>query len=133
MFIPFANPRGKWKCYTRFFSPNAIGILFVFILLAGCATDVANRYYGTERYPTKNPKEVELLWKKPTREFVVIADFQSRGESPESIRKRAAKIGADAVIVATLGGLYDRGEEWAGSDRRNNTYSRIVGTAIKYK
>lgn len=109
------------------------GFIAVAFLLAGCATDVANRYYGSERYPPKDAKEVELLWQRPTREFIVIADFQSRGESPETMRKRAAKIGADAVIVALLGGFVDQSEEWAGDDKQSRTYSRIAGTAIRYR
>ncbi len=110
-----------------------VGPLLVAVLATGCATDIANRYYGAQRYPPKDPKEVELLRQKPTREFIVIADFQSRGEKPEAMRKRAAKIGADAVIVSTLGGWYDLKEEWASSDQQGNTYTRITGTAIKYK
>ena len=109
-------------------------LVAVAILLVGCAiNDVANRYYGSEQYSAKDPKEVELLRQRPSREFVVIADFQARGESPEAMRKRAAKIGADAVIVVILGGLYDRDEEWAGKDKQSNTYTRITGTAIKYR
>jgi hypothetical protein len=102
-------------------------------LLAGCATDVANRYYATEKYPPKKPKEVELLWKNPQRPYVVIADFQARGESPEGMRKWAAEIGADVVIVSTLGGYYDRNTVWAGQDKEANSYSRITGTAIRYQ
>ena len=45
----------------------------------------------------------------------MIADFQSRGESPEAVRKKAADIGADAVIISILGGYYSRSEEWAGA------------------
>jgi hypothetical protein len=106
---------------------------FVFtacLIFGGCASDVANRYYVEERYPAKAPSEVELLWKSPNRSFVVIADFQSRGESPEDMREKAAKIGADAVIVALLGGDAT-GSQWATSESR--TYSRITGTAIKFK
>lgn len=110
-----------------------ISLLLFLMFMTACATDVANRYYGTVRYEPKDPKEVEILWKKPNRDFVVIADFQSRGESPEAIRKKAAQIGADAVIVSILGGYYSYGEEWAGNDRYKATYSRIIGTAIKYK
>lgn len=73
-----------------------------------------------------------MLSANPTRPFEVIADFQSRGGRPESVRDKAAKIGADAVIIATLGGAYSLGEEWAGRDSQKNTYSRIVGTAIVY-
>jgi hypothetical protein len=101
------------------------------IFLTACATDVAHRYYGTVRYPSKKPAEVELLRRAPTKDYVVIADFQSRGESPEDLRKKAAEIGADAVIVSVLGGYYSVNEEWAGSE--GTTYSRIIGTAIKYK
>ena len=110
-----------------------LSLLVLASLLVGCATDVANRYYATEKYPAKDQKEVDLLWRRPSREFTVIADFQSRGESPEAVRKKAAKIGADAVIISILGGLYDTKEEWAGEDSQSSTYSRITGTAIKYK
>ncbi|MBI4325106.1 MAG: hypothetical protein HY674_07560 [Chloroflexi bacterium] len=110
-----------------------LAICLASLFLIGCASDIANRYYGTEKFPPRDPKEVQLLWERPQREFTVIADFQSRGESPEAMRKRAAKIGADAVIVSILGGLYDTREEWAGHDRQGNTYSRITGTAIKFR
>ena len=110
-----------------------MSLLTCALLLASCATDVANRFYGTETYPPKDPHQVELLWLRPTRDFRVIADFQSRGESPEAIRKKAAQIGADAVLISILGGYYSHGEEWAGSDSQRNTYSRITDTAIKYK
>lgn len=112
---------------------GTIGLFVIMFLFTGCATDVANRYYGTQHYPPKKSKDVELLWHKPSLDFDVIADFQSRGESPEDMRRHAAKIGADAVIVSTLGGYYERGEEWAGHDSQSNSYSRITGTAIKYK
>jgi hypothetical protein len=108
-------------------------VLLLCPLLAACATDVANRYYGTARYAPRDTTEVELLWQRPTKDFVVIADFQSRGESPEAIRRKAADIGADAVIVSILGGYYSRGEQWAANDKHADTYSRITGTAIKYK
>jgi len=98
----------------------------------GCASDVANRYYGTAHYPPKPQAEVAILQSKPSRPFTVIADFQSRGETPEDMRLKAAAIGADAVIVTLLGGQYARSDEWAGQDTMSNTYSRIIGTAIKY-
>ncbi len=107
------------------------------LLVGGCATDVANRYYATERYPEKAVQNVELLNSKPSRQFVVIADFQSRGETAERLREKAAKIGADAVIVTVVGGVYHRGEQWAGDDaykgRTHDFAGHIVGTAIVYK
>jgi hypothetical protein len=103
------------------------------VLLAGCASDVANRYYASTNYPPKDPKEVAILRTAPSRPYEVIADFQSRGESPKSVAKKAAKIGADAVIIATLGGYYELGTQWASQDNQSHTYTRIVGTAIRYK
>ena len=102
-------------------------------LLSSCARDIANRYYGTTRYPPKSPEQVQLLKECPTRPYDVIADFQSRGETPEDMRQKAAQIGADAVIVSTLGGYRAIGEEWAGEDSYSNTYTRITATAIRYK
>ena len=63
---------------------KSIHILLVacLILLCSCAgTDVANRYYLKETYPPKEAKDVEILTKKPDREFIVMADFQARGET----------------------------------------------------
>ena len=105
----------------------------VCLLSVGCATDVANRYYASTNYPPKNPKDVQILRVAPSRPYEVLADFQSRGESPASVAKKAAKIGADAVIIATLGGYYELGTEWASQDNQAHTYTRITGTAIRYK
>ncbi len=111
-------------------------VLFV-IISSGCATDVANRYYAATKYAPKNEKDVSILTSKPSKDFVVIADFQSRGDTPESLRSKAAEIGADAVIVSVIGGLYSHAEEWAGKDSMQGVNSQIsghiVGTAIKYK
>ncbi len=62
---------------------RAVGLVLLLCtpMLAACATDIANQYYGTAKYPPKDPAELELLWQRPTKDFVVIADFQSRGEA----------------------------------------------------
>lgn len=107
-------------------------LLLTVFTTSGCAHDVANRYYLSQRFPPKDVEQVELLTTAPSRPYVVMADFQSRGESPDAIRRKAAEIGADAVIVTQMGGAYDNREEWAGDDRRGSFYSRIIGTAILY-
>jgi hypothetical protein len=127
-----------WVAQPRFLADcsgvySKLSIILLLVALSGCARDVANRYYGGPTYPAKDSREVEILWRAPARDYVVIADFQSRGETPEDIREKAAKIGADAVIISILGGHYSRAEEWAAADRYQNTYSRITGTAVKYK
>ena len=103
------------------------------LLAAGCASDEAYRYYSAEKFPAKSPNDVEVLRDAPKRPYVVIADFQLRGASEERLREEAAKIGADAIIVTNLGGFYDRGEKWAGSDQEKDSKSRTVATAIKFK
>ena len=102
------------------------------ILLAGCVTDQAHRVYVPENsYPAKNPAEIEILTKKPDRDFIVIADLQARGKALNEFRTIAARMGADAIIVSYLGGEV-RSTEWAGKDE-GKTYTRIAATAIKYK
>ena len=102
------------------------------LLLSSCASDVANRYYAAEHYPPKKTKEVEVLYKNPDRSYDVIADFQAHDADESTMRREAAKIGADAVIVSRLGGHYSG--NWADEKNwSNGTYSRVTGTAIKYK
>lgn len=106
-------------------------IIALSLFMAGCAQDVASRYYANERYAAKPPSEVQILWKSPERKYVVIADFQSRGESPDDMRDKAAKLGADAVIVQLLGG-FATFDEYPSLDKQHTSYSRIAGTAIRY-
>jgi len=101
--------------------------------LGSCATDEANRYYSPVRYPEKAPSQVAILTSRPAHDFIVIADFQSRGENAKAMQRKAAKIGADAVIVVPLGGYYSLGDQWANSDSQRDSFSRIAATAIKYK
>jgi len=100
---------------------------------SSCVSDEANRYYLSERFPVKKPSEVAVLFSKPKRDFIVIADFQSRGDTAQAMQKKAAKIGADAVIVTFLGGYYDMRSQWASEDSQADSYSRVVATAVKYK
>ena len=111
---------------------NLVGLLLA-SLSASCASDVANRYYGSVKYPPKPVDQVLLLDHAPDRPYTVIADLQSRGESPEDMRRKAAKLGADAVIVTTLGDYaYSQSEEWAQNKNANVAYTRIVGTAVRF-
>lgn len=105
----------------------------VALAACSCASDVANRYYADKNYPPRAVEEVELLTKAPAGPYEVIADFQSRSDTAKSLRKKAARIGADAIIVTHLGGRYDPSEEWSQQQRSAGMYTRIVGTAIKYK
>jgi len=115
-------------------------LVIVMLLLCGigCISDEANRCYLNEKLPPKQVSEVQILYEAPQRPYTVIADFQASNGflfavSPKHMQKRAAEVGADAVIVVPVGGYYSRDEVWAGKDRHSNSYSRLIGTAIKYK
>lgn len=109
----------------------------VWFLLAGmlgsCATDVANRYYASRTYPPKVVADVDVLSETPKRPYEVIADFQSRWDSVDALRAKAAGIGADAVIIVQPGGYYRTDQQWAGRDPYAGSAARICGTAIIYK
>ena len=108
-------------------------ILFICLFLTGCVAGEANRYYLKEKLPAKDIKEVEVLREAPSQPYIVIADLQASQVSFKYLQKRAAEIGADAVIVTPTGGWYSQGEVWAGNDQYSNSYTGLVGTAIKYK
>ncbi|HEX3944769.1 MAG TPA: hypothetical protein VHW69_11850 [Rhizomicrobium sp.] len=110
-----------------------IGALALSFAIVGCASDVANRYYGQQTYPPKVASEVKVLDGAPSRPYVVIADLQGRHESVSDLREQAAQIGADAVLVARLGGYASVYTNWAGRDPYSGSDAHIVGTAIKYK
>jgi hypothetical protein len=117
---------------------GVISILVFLICESGCISDEANRYYLKEKLPPKNIKDVAVLREKPNQPFIVIADFQACNGSwgkvtDKYMQKRAAEIGADAVIVVPAGGWYSQDEVWAGKDQHSNSYTRLMGTAIKYE
>ncbi len=112
---------------------TSVAVLLFTVLLLSCASDEAARYYGDVRYPPRLPEEVEILYKTPTRSYTVLADIQAYNVSPAHMQRRAAEIGADAVIIVPSGGRYSESEVWAGQDRYQQTYSRLLATAIKYQ
>lgn len=117
--------------YSRILQATVISVLLLCVV--GCVTDEANRYYLREKLPAKRAKEVEVLRQKPTRPYTVIADFQAQDASFSYMRKRAAQIGADAVIIVPVGGWYSESEVWAGRDRNSGSYTRLLATAITYE
>lgn len=127
--------RMKTTCLSckKLYGETCSALILICLLLTSCTSDQAARYYLDERFPAKSPEDVEVLRDAPSRKYVVIADFQARGANVDYMRREAAKIGADAVIVGMFGGLRDKDEQWASEDRHANSYSRITGTAIKYE
>ena len=80
-------------------------ILFVTVILTGCAATSAVMLEGGATYPpTQN---VQIITQTPNRPFKEIAILETRGpvNSPmpsllENMKQKAAAIGADAVIPA---------------------------------
>ena len=118
------------KHFRKFMMTGIFALLFCQI---GCVSDEANRYYLKEKLPSKKISEVEVLREEPKRPYTVIADFQACNASMKHMQKRAAEVGADAVIVVPAGGWYSRNEVWADNDKQSNSYHRLIGTAILYK
>jgi len=110
-----------------------LGSLALVLAIVGCVSDEAHRYYATERFSPRDEKEVEVLFRAPSKPFDVIADFQARGASVNYMRRKAAEIGADAVIVGAFGGYRAKSDDWASEDKYSDTYTRITGTAIRYR
>jgi hypothetical protein len=129
MAVVYRELRTSRKASMR----NAVRALIIAIAVSAtsCASDVANRYYGTEKFAPKRVEDVQLLSRAPDRAYDVIADLQSRHESPHDLREKAAALGADAVIVTMLGGYSAFSEEWAKQE--NTAYTHIVGTAIRFR
>ena len=113
--------------------PRFLQFIAILFLVTACETDEANRYYGGEKYSPRDVSSVEILVSRPVRPFIVIADFQARYMSKETLRKKAAKIGADAVIVSFVGGWASLGSQWAHEDPHSASSTRSLGTAIRYK
>ena len=109
-----------------------VAALTLLAFVGACAHDVADRYYG-DPYPECAPEEVEILANRPKRPFIVIADFQARRTSTNTMRNKAAKIGADAIIVAKVGGYYNPSDTRPDRDSQSASYAHLVATAIKYK
>ena len=107
-------------------------VVFSVLPLVGCVSDEANRCYLKHRLAARDVREVEVLSQEPQRDYTVIADLQAKNASVSYLRKRAAQIGADAVIIVPAGGYYSTDEVWAGKDRESKSYDRLLGTAIIY-
>ena len=116
---------------------RTIGLYVTSLVLASmlfsCATDEAARYYGDVEYASRPPEDVDILYAAPTRPYAVLADIQAYNVSPAHMQRRAAEIGADAVIIVPAGGAYSQSEVWAGQDRYHRTYTRLLATAIRYR
>ena len=79
-----------------------MGGMLASVLLVGCVSSTYTRVY--ESLPAKSKDDAEnlpILTQNPLRRYRVIADSQFANVSEAGVRKWAASVGADAVLVAT--------------------------------
>ena len=114
---------------------SILAILTLSGFLAGCATP-AHSVRVFEDYPPRSDfANVEVIRTLPERDYIVVAEFETRGNSLNALRKQAAKYGADAVFVANYSNYFSE----TSVELRNNSKSGIslgsesLCTAIKYR
>ena len=96
--------------------------------------DGDNTRYGlSQPFAPRDPQEVEVLWEKPAEAYTVIGHFRSRGNNPKSLQKRAAKIGANAVIVTPLDVVSAKTDRQYRMPQPSFSHPRIAGEAIRYE
>jgi hypothetical protein len=121
-------------------------ILFLaFLLVAGCSTAIVESklYPGVPVYEPTNSDRVEILRSEPDRPYQKLGEIYlqpkgnpSQKEILKKLRKAAAKMGADAVIlVADKGALTGgpvAGPRWWNRELSPGFDKIIVGVAIWY-
>ena len=84
-----------------------LGLIFLLCFSISCATSRAYRYpSGNFMTPRLNPKQIQVLYLKPSVRFEVIGEVTGRGPAictwadvEHAMRKAAAKIGGQAIII----------------------------------
>ena len=83
-----------------------------------------------DRLPPSDPAKVEVLKDGPARRFARLGEIRVISDTEEetskiqnALRKEAAKLGADAVVVLKQG---------VHSDEKGETKGVVIGVAIKY-
>ena len=117
------------------------------LLLTGCnSVSIRTREaLGVPTFSTNpNPAGIPILTTPPTRPHVRLGDIQAEASSDsvsaaqitQSLQKAAAKLGAEAVVIA-----YDQNQvlgatvmgPWWGPSMHTYTGRVIIGVAIKYQ
>ncbi len=113
-------------------------LILVSLLVSGCVSEGTHILTGP-KFPPTQPETVQILIEKPSKEHVVIGLVESRGMgitteandlelSMNALKKEAASIGADAIIIQSST------QDIAGiSEYGTSTERRLKGVAIKYK
>jgi hypothetical protein len=120
--------------------------ILVLVVLAAvvvsCSPVRVRMFPGAAHFPPTSPQSVDLLRSEPPRPHIAFAEIVykpsprvSRHEVDWVLRERAARIGADALIIE-VDNIY-RESVWISPYRRVRQFPRfervIVGIAIRYR
>ena len=111
------------------------------LLLTGCQSVSSShtQEIGRPRYLASNPAQVEILRTPPTRAHVHLGEVRVQPSSQyvdaakieDAMRKEAAKLGADAVVVE-YDHTHPAGEQIIGYALNRYGHRIVVAVAIKY-
>jgi hypothetical protein len=121
---------------------KAIVLILLAAVLISCSPVRVHMFPGAHRFPPTSPQAVDLLRREPPRPHIAFAEVvykPGRGDSRHEVdwilRERAARIGADALVIET-DNVY-RESVWSGRNNRSRRYPVrdyvIVGIAIRYR
>ncbi len=119
-----------------------IVLILLAAVLVSCSPVRVHMYRGAPHFRPTSPQSVDLLRREPPRPHIAFAELvykpsprASRHEVDWVLRERAARIGADAVIIE-VDNIY-RESVWLSPYRRGRRYPSydrvIVGIAIRYR
>lgn len=121
---------------------EAIVLVVLAAVLVSCSPVRVRMFPGAGHFPPTSPQSVELLRREPPRPHIAFAELVykpsprvSRHEVDWVLRDRAARIGADALIIE-VDNIY-RESVWISPYRPMRPFPRlervIVGVAIRYR
>jgi hypothetical protein len=86
--------------------PRKIFLLAVCVILTGCATASVARYPNAQNIPPTNPANVSVYTNFPPVQYEIIGEIEGSGDQfaswdmvSDEMRKKAAEIGGDAVVI----------------------------------
>ena len=131
------------KTMLRFIS--AFAAAATLLITTGCNTvsTTNTQYLGGPTYAPSDPAQIQILRAAPSRPNVRLGEVTAEPSSDNvsaqkieaSLRKAAAKMGADAVVIVSdrtqVTGAVITGP-WYGRTIQQTTARVVVGVAIKY-
>jgi hypothetical protein len=126
----------------RFMRLKILALIVLAAVFVSCSPVKVRMFPGADRFPPTSPQSVDLLRREPPRPHIAFAEIVykpsprvSRHEVEWILRERAARIGADALIIEVDNIFLE--SVWISPVRRIRQYPRfervIVGIAIRYR